>query len=166
MNDLLITLDTDIKKCEEALRLNNYLEIVIVIEETIDKYKDKIDGINIDSDRIWNYSKKDLENILNKLRIEKEKIIKQYIETNIKTINNIDNVYYSIKNEIEDNKDLSDNKKNDNLAILEDIYNVGKDNKTKQEKWENLKSYIIKVSDKEVYIASKIILLIYTILDN
>lgn len=166
MNDLLLTLDTDIKKCEEALRLNNYLEIVIVIEETIDKYKDKIDGINIDSDRIWNYSKKDLENILNKLRIEKEKIIKQYIETNIKTINNIDNVYYSIKNEIEENKDLSDNKKNDNLAILEDIYNIGKDNKTKQEKWENLKSYIIKVSDKEVYIASKIILLIYTILDN
>ena len=166
MNDLLLTLDTDIKKCEETLRLNNYLEIVIVIEETIDKYKDKIDGINIDSDRIWNYSKKDLENILNKLRIEKEKIIKQYIETNIKTINNIDNVYYSIKNEIEENKDLSYNKKNDNLAILEDIYNVGKDNKTKQEKWENLKSYIIKVSDKEVYIASKIILLIYTILDN
>jgi hypothetical protein len=166
MNDLLLTLDTDIKKCEEALRLNNYLEIVIVIEETIDKYKDKIEGMYIDSDRIWNYSKKDLENILNKLRIEKEKIIKQYIETNIKTINNIDNVYYSIKNEIEDNKDLSDNKKNDNLAILEDIYNVGKDNKTKQEKWENLKSYIIKVSDKEVYIASKIILLIYTILDN
>ena len=166
MNDLLLTLDTDIKKCEETLRLNNYLEIVIVIEETIDKYKDKIDGINIDSDRIWNYSKKDLENILNKLRIEKEKIINEYIQTNIKTINNIDNVYYSIKNEIEDNKDLSDNKKNDNLAILEDIYNVGKDNKTKQEKWENLKSYIIKVSDKEVYIASKIILLIYTILDN
>ena len=166
MNDLLITLDTDIKKCEETLRLNNYLEIVIVIEETIDKYKDKIDGINIDSDRIWNYSKKDLENILNKLRIEKEKIINEYIQTNIKTINNIDDVYYSIKNEIEENKDLSDNKKNDNLAILEDIYNVGKDNKTKQEKWENLKSYIIKVSDKEVYIASKIILLIYTILDN
>ena len=166
MNDLLITLDTDIKKCEEALRLNNYLEIVIVIEETIDKYKDKIDGINIDSDRIWNYSKKDLENILNKLRIEKEKIINEYIQTNIKTINNIDNVYYSIKNEIEENKDLSYNKKNDNLAILEDIYNIGKDNKTKQEKWENLKSYIIKVSDKEVYIASKIILLIYTILDN
>lgn len=166
MNDLLITLDTDIKKCEEALRLNNYLEIVIVIEETIDKYKDKIDGINIDSDRIWNYSKKDLENILNKLRIEKEKIINEYIETNIKTINNIDNVYYSIKSEIEENKDLSDNKKNDNLVILEDIYNIGKDNKTKQEKWENLKSYIIKVSDKEVYIASKIILLIHTILDN
>lgn len=166
MNDLLITLDTDIKKCEEALRLNNYLEIVIVIEETIDKYKDKIDGINIDSDRIWNYSKKDLENILNKLRIEKEKIINEYIETNIKTINNIDNVYYSIKREIEENKDLSDNKKNDNLVILEDIYNIGKDNKTKQEKWENLKSYIIKVSDKEVYIASKIILLIHTILDN
>lgn len=166
MNDLLLTLDTDIKKCEETLRLNNYLEIVIVIEETIDKYKDKIDGINIDSDRIWNYSKKDLENILNKLRIEKEKIINEYIQTNIKTINNIDNVYYSIKSEIEENKDLSDNKKNDNLAILEDIYNIGKDNKTKQEKWENLKSYIIKVSDKEVYIASKIILLIYTILDN
>lgn len=166
MNDLLLTLDTDIKKCEETLRLNNYLEIVIVIEETIDKYKDKIDGINIDSDRIWNYSKKDLENILNKLRIEKEKIINEYIQTNIKTINNIDDVYYSIKNEIEENKDLSDNKKNDNLAILEDIYNIGKDNKTKQEKWENLKSYIIKVSDKEVYIASKIILLIYTILDN
>lgn len=166
MNDLLLTLDTDIKKCEETLRLNNYLEIVIVIEETIDKYKDKIEGMYIDSDRIWNYSKKDLENILNKLRIEKEKIINEYIQTNIKTINNIDNVYYSIKNEIEENKDLSDNKKNDNLAILEDIYNIGKDNKTKQEKWENLKSYIIKVSDKEVYIASKIILLIYTILDN
>ena len=166
MNDLLLTLDTDIKKCEETLRINKYLEIVIVIEETIDKYKDKIDGMYIDIDRIWNYSKKDLENILNKLRIEKEKIINEYIQTNIKTINNIDDVYYSIKNEIEENKDLSDNKKNDNLAILEDIYNIGKDNKTKQEKWENLKSYIIKVSDKEVYIASKIILLIYTILDN
>ena len=61
----------------------------------------------------------------NKLRIEKEKIINEYIQTNIKTINNIDNVYYSIKNEIEENKDLSYNKKNDNLAILEDIYNIG-----------------------------------------
>ena len=77
MSELLINLNSDIKRCEEVLRMNNYLEIVIVLEEIIDKYNDKIDNIAIENDRVWNYSKKDLENITDKLIIKRDEIINE-----------------------------------------------------------------------------------------
>lgn len=157
MNKLLITLDTDIKRCENTLKLNDYLEIVIVIEETIDKYKNQIEDINIGSDRIWNYSRKDLENILEKLKLERDKLINNYIESKIEKTNKLDYIYNKIINEIED-KDI--------LDIVEEIYNIGKENENKTKKWDNLKKYMNKISEKELFDASKIILLINTIINN
>ncbi|MFR3557189.1 MAG: hypothetical protein ACLTUN_01550, partial [Paraclostridium sordellii] len=79
MDDFLITLNSDIKRCENVLRTNDYLEIVITLEEIIDKYKSEIDNINIDNSRVWNYSKKDLENITDKLINKRNEILNQYI---------------------------------------------------------------------------------------
>ena len=60
MINKLNELDIDIKRCEIVLKENNYLDIVIAIEEIHDKYKNTIDSIsNISRDVVWNYSKKD-----------------------------------------------------------------------------------------------------------
>lgn len=166
MNKLLITLDTDINRCEDVLKLNNYLEIVIAVEEIIDKYKDQIDGINMSNDRIWNYSKKDLENILYKLKSERDKIINDYIESKLDKSKILDDTYYKIKSEIENNESLLDNEINNILDTIENIYNIGKENKDIILKWEILKQYIIKATEEDVFVASKIILLINTIIKN
>lgn len=85
MNDLLIILDADIKRCEEVLKNNNYLEIVIAIEELIDKHKHNL-GDDISScDNVWKLSKKDLENIMNILRSQRDKLLKDYYKSNAKS---------------------------------------------------------------------------------
>lgn len=166
MNKLLISLDTDIKRCEEVLSINNYLEIVIAIEELIDKYKNEMENIIVESNRIWSYSKKDLENILEKLKIERNKIIKEYTENQIDKLQDLSTIYYNIKLEIENNKDLLEIEKKDILIILKDIYKIGNENKTLNEKWENLKFYISKASEMNLFAGSKLILLINIILQN
>ena len=76
MINILNELDLDIKRCENVLIENDYLEIVIAIEELHDKYKNTIDSIsNINSNVVWNYSKKDIENIQRSLRDYKDEII-------------------------------------------------------------------------------------------
>ena len=76
MINKLNELNQDIKRCEDVLIENNYLEIVIAIEELHDKYKDAIVNIsNIDNSIVWNYSKKDIQNILNYLKDYKDEII-------------------------------------------------------------------------------------------
>lgn len=84
MNNLLIILDADIKRCEDILKINNYLEIVIAIEELLDKHKQIIGNEICISDKVWSYSKKDLENILSKLKSEKEKILTEYYNNQVK----------------------------------------------------------------------------------
>lgn len=166
MDKLLITLDTDIQRCEDVLKLNNYLEIVIAVEEIIDKYKDKIEGMNIGNDRVWDYSKKDLENILDKLKIERNSIITKYTESQIDKRNNLDEVYYNIKTEIVNNESLLEDKFNDILCTIENIYNIGKKSIDLETKWFNLKEYINKASNEDLFVGSKIILLINTIIKN
>lgn len=166
MNKLLMSLDTDIDRCEEVLKLNDYLEIVITVEEIVDKYKHQIEAININSDRVWNYSKKDLSNILDTLKLEKNKIINEYIKSEIYRSYILDDVYYKIKYEIENNKSLPGNELNNIINIIENIYNIGKENKDINQKWDSLKQYVIKSSEEDVFVASKIILLINTIIKN
>ena len=74
-------IDFDLDRCEKALRENDYMEIVIAIEELQDKYRDKIDYIiENENNVVWNYSKKDLEKIeeylgdYKKEMIQKEKL--------------------------------------------------------------------------------------------
>ena len=84
MINILNELDLDIKRCENVLIENDYLEIVIAIEELHDKYKNTIDSIsNINSNVVWNYSKKDIENIQRSLREYKEELILKENQKNI-----------------------------------------------------------------------------------
>ena len=77
-------LDLDIKRCETVLIENNYLEIVIAIEELHDKYKNIIAYIsNISSDIVWNYSKKDIKNIQTYLQEYKGELIFKEKQKNI-----------------------------------------------------------------------------------
>lgn len=166
MNKLLIALDTDISRCEEVLQLNDYLEIVITVEEIVDKYKYQIEGININSDRVWNYTKKDLNNILDKLKSEKNKMINEYIKSEMNKNNILHDIYYKIKSEIESNEELEESDINNAINIIDSIYNIGKENKDIKQKWDSLKQYVIKSSEQDVFVASKIILLINTIIKN
>ena len=84
MINKLNELDLDIKRCEIVLKENNYLDIVIAIEELHDKYKNTIDSIsNISRDVVWNYSKKDIENIQNYLKDYKDELILKEKQKNI-----------------------------------------------------------------------------------
>ncbi|MEG2788237.1 MAG: hypothetical protein RR942_10480 [Romboutsia sp.] len=156
MNELLITLNSDIKICEETLRTNDYLEIVITLEEILDKYKDKLDGINIENNRVWNYNKKDLEKITNKLRDKRDEIVNDYIYN----IKNVDNMVKAIKNNIESNENLPFDKKDKVIKIIEEIYCISKEDINKNLKWDKLKKYLIWATYNELYISMNIIELI------
>ena len=88
MINKLNELDLDIKRCEIVLKENNYLDIVIAIEEIHDKYKNTIDSIsNISRDVVWNYSKKDIENIQNYLKDYKDELILKEKQKSVFRIN-------------------------------------------------------------------------------
>ncbi|WP_270301835.1 hypothetical protein, partial [Terrisporobacter petrolearius] len=54
----------DLNRCEKVLKNNDYMEVVIAIEELQDKYRNKINNISENENNVvWNYSKKDLEKI-------------------------------------------------------------------------------------------------------
>ena len=94
MKEFLEGIDKDISRCDNILKENNYLEIVIGVEELVDKYKDTINEIAMNNDRVWNYSKKDLE-------ILKEKLI-SYKKEHIGEL-----VFKSIKANLKENKEIS-----------------------------------------------------------
>ncbi|CEO26571.1 hypothetical protein [Paraclostridium sordellii] len=160
MDDFLITLNFDIKRCENVLRTNDYLEIVITLEEIIDKYKSEIDNINIDNKRVWNYSKKDLENITDKLINKRNEILNQYIY-NEESINCI---IKNIKDYISIKEDLVTSEKEEILKNIESIRLIKDEKIDKNLKWEKLKKYILWASSKEVKIGSSIIELINLII--
>ena len=162
MSELLINLNSDIKRCEEVLRMNNYLEIVIVLEEIIDKYNDKIDNIAIENDRIWNYSKKDLENITDKLIVKRDEIINEYIYNSI----TIDSFIKNIEEILLQNKNMSEDKKHEVLDKINEIYNIYKVNIDKNLKWEELKIYLIWASKQDLYISKNIIELINLVIKS
>ena len=162
MSELLINLNSDIKRCEEVLRMNNYLEIVIVLEEIVDKYNDKIDDKAIENDRVWNYSKKDLENIIDKLIVKRDEIINEYIYNSI----TIDSFIKNVKEILLQNKNMIEDKKHEVLDKINEIYNIYKANIDKNLKWENLKIYLIWASKQDLYISKNIIELINLVIKN
>lgn len=162
MSELLINLNSDIKRCEEVLRMNNYLEIVIVLEEIIDKYNDKIDNIAIENDRVWNYRKKDLENITDKLIVKRDEIINEYIYNSI----TIDSFIKNVKEILLQNKNMSEDKKHEVLDKINEIYNIYKANIDKNLKWEELKMYLIWASKQDLYISKNIIELINLVIKS
>lgn len=166
MSDLLILLDKDIKKCEDVLKMNNYLEIVIAVEELFDKYKGSIKDIGSDSDRVWNYSKKDLENIMDKLKLHRDKFIDDYNESRISSSINLKTMFDSTKDEIKNNKNLSKEKIQEALDLLNNIEKISNEKISIDEKWAKLRLYMNILSKEDANIACKIINIINIILNN
>ncbi len=116
MINKLNELNQDIKRCEDVLIEFNYLDIVITIEELHDKYKNDIVNIsNIDNSIVWNYSKKDIQNILNYLKDYKDEII---FENNQK---NIEEKIKELKTYIQKNDILEKNKLIEAINIIKNI---------------------------------------------
>lgn len=123
-------IEIDIDRCEKVLRENNYMEIVIAIEELQDKYRAKIKNISKNENNVvWNYSKKDLleieknliqykENEISKQRLKNinEKIndLRKYID-NFGNENNMEKVVDLIE-EI-NNKDISLDEKYEKVKV-------------------------------------------------
>ncbi len=167
MSDLLILLDKDIKRCEDVLKLNNYLEIVIAVEELMDKYRDHIEGLGNDNDRVWNYSKKDLENIMEKLKLHRDNLIKDYNETRINNISiDIETIIKNTKDEVQHSEELSIDKRREVIEILNGIDEIINEKISTHEKWIKLRIYMNYLSTEDINIATKIIYIINIVLQN
>ncbi len=157
MKNILDELELDINRCRLLIKENNYLEIVIAIEELHDKYKNNIKEIaNTNSNIVWNYRKRDIENIEKYLINYKEELLlkEKYITIDEK----IKNLKSNIKNsDMLDKKELID--------IIESIDSIRNDeNIDADKKWDRLKNCldIIKKQEREVslYLLDIITLLI------
>ncbi len=140
MINKLNELDLDIKRCETVLRENNYLEIVIAIEELHDKYKNTIDSVsNISSNIVWNYSKKDIENIQNYLKEYKDELIFKEKQKNI------DEKIKDLRIYIEENDILEKPNLIEVINFIEDI----NDDLSLDEKWSKLKGCLELIKNQE-----------------
>ncbi|MGL6108367.1 hypothetical protein [Romboutsia sp.] len=153
MKEFLQVLDKDIKRCDVALKENNYIEIVIAVEELVDKYKVSIEGIGIDIDRgrVWNYSKKDLENLRDRLL--------HYRNENITEL-----MFSSVRHYLNSNIKISESKKDEAQKIVNEIEVIYNEETSKEEKWEKLKQYLLWISNEDIDLATKIISIINIII--
>lgn len=149
MINKLNELDKDIKRCEAVLIENNYLEIVIAIEELHDKYKDTIVTISsISNNVVWNYSKKDIENILNCLKDYKDELIFKDKQKNI------EEKIKDLKNYIEENNILEKNKLTEVIKFIEGINSNNFDLDTR---WNKLKECLNLIQNQEREIGTQLL---------
>ncbi len=134
MKELIENIDNDIKRCENNLKENDFLEMVIIIEELYDKYKNNIKFINaIPKDVVWKYSKKDLEIINDNLNMYKNRVLSQYKRND-----------FNFKTNQLKNKIININIKNkyDLLKIIEELESLIDKDITLDEKWNEVKKHI------------------------
>ena len=133
-------INLDLNRCEKVLSDNNYLEIIIAIEELQDKYRSKIKSLNeASNDVVWNYNKKDLENIKNSLIKYKEEVILK------EKLNNISQKISELKSYVEKNPHIKN--QDDLTTIIELIENTNEKDISLDEKYEELKVCLNLVSD-------------------
>ena len=159
MKENIENLNLDIRKCEEALKLNNLLEMVIIIEEMIDKYKNKINSLSsLEKNNVWSYNKKDLDKLTEYLNEYKKNLTNEY------KISTLKKVFDDSVNEIESNTYLSIDKKLEVIDIINNIKNISFSYESKEEKWEKIKYYIDYISKEEFIIARNLIQIINFVL--
>lgn len=156
MNDFLVNINSDIKRCEETLSDNNYLEIVIAIEELTDKYKDSIDDIELSNGRVWNFTKKDLEVLMRNLEHKRDEILNKYI----------DKLISSVQENIEGNSSLNNEEKFDAVKVIYEIKKIHSENLNKYLTWDKLKKYIKWSLTQNEIIGTRIFNLINVIINN
>lgn len=148
-------LDLDIKRCEDVLIENNYLEIVIAIEELHDKYKNTIDSMSkISSNVVWNYSKKDIENIKEFLSRYKEELVLKEKQ------NNIEEKIKELKLYIKENNTSENKNILEFIKIIEEINSL---DLNLDEKWNKLKECLDIVKKQERKIGTKLLEIIVLI---
>ena len=151
-------LDLDIKRCENVLIENNYLETVIAIEELHDKYKDIIDSVsNVTSNVVWNYSKKDIENIQKSLKEYKEELIlrekQKSIEEKVQDLK-----LYIEKNNTLENENIVKVIKDINLIeVIKSIEEINDSDLNLDEKWNKLKGCLDIIKNQEREIGTKLL---------
>lgn len=144
MNELIDVLDKDIKVCEDTLKENDFLEMVIIIEELHNKYKNDIAKVSkIEKDVVWKYSKGDLQVIEDCLKEHKEKIIKEENEKSMSTKIN------DFKEQIKNSEILN---KEEILNIIEKIENIKNEKITLDEKWDKLKLHLTFIKNQDRYV--------------
>ena len=150
--DAIADIRLDLERCNKVIKENNYLEIIIAIEELQDKYKDKIKNISENSNNVvWNYSIKDLKNIKNYLIDYEEKLI---LEKKLESIyEKISDIKVYLKNNKIKNEDVL-------IEMINHIEEVNKENLTLDEKYEKLKVYFEYIKSFNRYIATYILELI------
>ncbi|MBC5996828.1 hypothetical protein EAI30_08560 [Romboutsia ilealis] len=159
MKENIKVLDLDIKKCEESLKLNNLLEMVIIIEEMIDKYKNQINFLtSLEKNNVWSYKKKDLEDLNEYLNEHKNKLTNEY------KISALKEVFDDAMSEIESNTSLSIDKKLEVTDIINSIKDISFNSKSVEEKWEEIRSYINYISKEEFIIANNLLNLVSFVL--
>lgn len=152
MKEFLKFIDKDISRCNDVLKENNYLEIVIAVEEITDKYKEIINNLVPDNDRIWNYSKRDLENLKDKLILYRKKHISELM-------------FKSVKEELRENKEISLHKLEEVEFILDKIEEIHNNYDDINEKWIKIREYINWLSKEDVTIATNILRIINIVLN-
>lgn len=158
MNNQILDLNKDIKRCEDVLIENNYLEIVIALEELIDKYKDTINTIATDNNKVWLYNKNDLVDLKNKIIKYKEDVLENYNkEICINTFNDV-------RDNIRNNSKILKEKKYELINIIDELEKINNKNVDDEDKWNELKKYIIYTTDEKSYVSKYIISLINFIL--
>ena len=150
--DAIEDIRLDLERCNKVIKENNYLEIIIAIEELQDKYKDKIKNISENSNNVvWNYSIKDLKNIKNYLIDYEEKLI---LEKKLESIyEKISDIKVYLKNNKIKNEDVL-------IEMINNIEEVNKENLSLDEKYEKLKVYFEYIKSFNRYIATYILELI------
>ena len=136
-------IEFDLNRCEEVLKENDYMEIVIAIEELQDKYRNKINNISEnENDVVWNYSKKDLEKIKICLFNYKKEMIQEEKLKNIKEKLKDFKIFIK-ENDVKYQNDLEE--------IISFIEEVGNKDISLDEKYEELKIYfdLLKKTDRK-----------------
>ncbi|WP_455538324.1 hypothetical protein [Terrisporobacter sp.] len=134
MVNLIDEINTDLIRCKNVIEENNYLEVVIAIEEFQDKYKNKIKSLSENSsDVVWSYTVKNLE-IIKSCLIEyrDDLILKEKIKSFHEKL--LDFKSYIENNEIE-NKSILD-------EIINSIEEVNYSDINLDEKYKKIKPYI------------------------
>lgn len=151
MKEILETINKDINRCNDILKENNYLEIVIAVEELIDKYKNSINNIVVHNDRVWNYSKKDLEEIRDKLVLYKKEHIGEL-------------TFKSARSNLIQSSDISTSKLQEVKIIIDDLEKIYYENIDTSDKWEKLRYYINWISKEDITIATNILEIVHIVL--
>lgn len=158
MKEIIEELNKDINKCEECLKANNLLEMVIIIEEMIDKYKNKINKVvNLEKGNVWAYNKKDLEEIVICLENHKIYTFKKYKELTLKE------AFEKAKEKIGANINLEKYKKEKVFKTIDNIKNIAYDNLSMEEAWYKVKQYIQNIGDEDFITGYELINLISSV---